>query len=669
MGENNLSVFREFHVHHSTPDGILVQLPDGAGFGRVTKETLGNDVLADALYSSFAKRSVVPLIATRHRDRQGYRLMTVNLGEAWNELVAYPTPIRYLLGRLVRKHLLVGLGTTTSAHVVRSTAKGIIFKIHQNTMGLAVLEQLPRLSHQTEEHLLENIEVRLLNFDATANIMNVTANQEVVERTPLDTEMAAMALRTLRHGQRVRAKVLLSSTDDQCAVVEVTTSTAHGTHSVLGYYLYDWPQNGGARTDNENSASLSERQPAVGSSHVLTVELVGETQALRDAVPFVILSSREFPAVLAARRTVDWRYGDGLVGHLPWRHSVLNMGNGGHGCCLASCTHGAKAGATDSDDDEDNNDDADTAKRVKKRKLEEAVDEFERGMGEHAPGTPEDFQRLLLASPNSSYLWTQYMAFHVKLQQLEESRRIAEKALNTISLREDGERLNVWVAYMNLENLYGTVESLNAIFKRALPSQSDPFLLYERLADIFESSRKPQQLLSLCRSMTSKWRQNPRAWERLGQVLVDQNKRDQLKRMLKDMGECLKKDQSAMIIVRLAVREFKQGSVENGRALMEGILAKLPKKSDIWLTYIDQEVGLVARHASQGSLGHVRHVFDRAAALNFTAKVTQLLFTKYMNFEKSYGTAKEVDKVKQMARSYVEAKVQAVTQPSSVSPA
>lgn len=51
---------------------------------------------------------------------------------------------------------------------------------------------------------------------------------------------------------------------------------------------------------------------------------------------------------------------------------------------------------------------------------------------------PEDaaaFERLLLASPNSSLLWLQYMAHHLQATQIEQARAVAERALKTISFR------------------------------------------------------------------------------------------------------------------------------------------------------------------------------------------------------------------------------------------
>lgn len=51
---------------------------------------------------------------------------------------------------------------------------------------------------------------------------------------------------------------------------------------------------------------------------------------------------------------------------------------------------------------------------------------------------PQDtsaFERLLLASPDSSLLWLQYMAHHLQATQIEQARAVAERALKTISFR------------------------------------------------------------------------------------------------------------------------------------------------------------------------------------------------------------------------------------------
>jgi hypothetical protein len=40
--------------------------------------------------------------------------------------------------------------------------------------------------------------------------------------------------------------------------------------------------------------------------------------------------------------------------------------------------------------------------------------------------------------------------------EIEKARAVAHRALSAISFREEQEKLNVWCALLNLENLYGT---------------------------------------------------------------------------------------------------------------------------------------------------------------------------------------------------------------------
>lgn len=59
----------------------------------------------------------------------------------------------------------------------------------------------------------------------------------------------------------------------------------------------------------------------------------------------------------------------------------------------------------------------------------------------------------------------------------------------TSACREEQEKLNVWVALLNLENMYGTAESLKKVFERALQF-CEPMPVYQQLADIYAKSEK-----------------------------------------------------------------------------------------------------------------------------------------------------------------------------------
>lgn len=52
-----------------------------------------------------------------------------------------------------------------------------------------------------------------------------------------------------------------------------------------------------------------------------------------------------------------------------------------------------------------------------------------------SPESAQDFDRLLLATPNNSSLWVQYMAFYLHTAEVDKARGVAQRALRTISFR------------------------------------------------------------------------------------------------------------------------------------------------------------------------------------------------------------------------------------------
>ena len=148
-------------------------------------------------------------------------------------------------------------------------------------------------------------------------------------------------------------------------------------------------------------------------------------------------------------------------------------------------------------DSEDSNDDEQQdGSKKKKRKRKQIEQDLTADMHTKTPESNADFERLLLGSPDSSYLWVQYMSFQLQISEVDKAREIAKRALKTINFREEQEKLNVWIALLNLENVYGTDESLEAAFKDAA-RHNDSKTIHLRLAEIFEQSDKLEVTLSV----------------------------------------------------------------------------------------------------------------------------------------------------------------------------
>jgi rRNA biogenesis protein RRP5 len=123
------------------------------------------------------------------------------------------------------------------------------------------------------------------------------------------------------------------------------------------------------------------------------------------------------------------------------------------------------------------------SKKKKRRKAEIQIDKTG-DMDKNGPQSVDDFERQLLGQPNSAGLWVAYMKFQEDLGEIEKARAILERALRTIHIREEDEKLDIWTAWIYLENAHGTQESLDSIFERACQN-SNKALLYERLANIY----------------------------------------------------------------------------------------------------------------------------------------------------------------------------------------
>ena len=225
-----------------------------------------------------------------------------------------------------------------------------------------------------------------------------------------------------------------------------------------------------------------------------------------------------------------------------------------------------------------------------------------------------------------------------------------------ISVREGAERLNVWVAYLNLENLHGTAESLQAVFTRALQHNDDQLAVYERLGHVFRATKKKEQLLQLCRTMASKFPTETRVWETLGAAYIDQDKREAVRRTIRQIQTHpqLKVADKTLVLQQLGVHEYKAGHPTHGRAMFESLVSQKAKRSDVWNVFLDQELAALARREPSTTVADVRKLFQRASSVMLPPRAMQQLMTRFVKFEQEHGAAADVERVKETAQRYVQ---------------
>ncbi|XP_033757030.1 protein RRP5 homolog [Pecten maximus] len=311
---------------------------------------------------------------------------------------------------------------------------------------------------------------------------------------------------------------------------------------------------------------------------------------------------------------------------------------------------------TPSDSDEDDSDEEDrrsTKKtkaeiRAEKKEEEKKLDEFERRQleGDNQPATVDEFDRLVLTSPDSSLVWLQYMAFHLQTAEIDKARAVAERALKTISFREEQEKQNVWVAYLNLENMYGSSDLLHKVLERAI-AQNEPSKIYTQMINIYVKSGKIDEAENLHNKLVRRYSQDKEIWISFMMFYYKHERVDDARKLLQRCLKSLNIKHHVEMIAKCAQLEFKFGDTERGRTMFESVLGNYPKRTDLWSVYLDMVV-------KTGECQEARQLFERVIHLKQSAKKMKFFYKKYLDFEKEHGDSEAVENVKKKALEYVE---------------
>lgn len=271
----------------------------------------------------------------------------------------------------------------------------------------------------------------------------------------------------------------------------------------------------------------------------------------------------------------------------------------------------------------------------------------------------DEFEKRLLGQPNSSLLWIQYMSAMLRASETDEARAIAERALQTIRFRDGQEKLNVWIAFMNLEFAFGTPASLKKVFERA-NTYNDPKTVHMALAKIYQEAvasdpsalDKAKELYAV---MTKKFSGSCKVW--LGHILLLYLHSDTngARKLLPAALRSLPKRKHVKITCKVAQAEYKYGSVERARTLFEGVLANAPKRVDIWSVYLTMEENRIVKATTESDdVEFTRRLLERIVHLRMSSKKAKFFFKRFLEFEREHGTAAGVEHVKNLARQYVE---------------
>ncbi|KII94182.1 hypothetical protein PLICRDRAFT_122174 [Plicaturopsis crispa FD-325 SS-3] len=296
-------------------------------------------------------------------------------------------------------------------------------------------------------------------------------------------------------------------------------------------------------------------------------------------------------------------------------------------------------GSSETSSDESN--DGEQTSKKKRRKRKEIEHDLTADMHTKTPESNADFERLLLGSPNSSFLWVQYMSFQLQISEVDKAREIGKRALQTINFREEQEKLNVWIALLNLENVYGTEESLESVFKDAA-RHNDSKTIHLRLATIFDQTEKYERAEEQYKRTCKKFGQSSKVWTLFGEHYLRRGQHEDARKLLPRCLQSLDKRKHLKTISKFAQLEYKLGDPERGKTIFEGIVDSHPKRWDLWSIYMDMEAG-------QSDIQSLRNLFDRVLAIKMTSHKAKSFFKKWLDLERRLGDEAGASAVKEKA--------------------
>jgi len=327
------------------------------------------------------------------------------------------------------------------------------------------------------------------------------------------------------------------------------------------------------------------------------------------------------------------------------------------------------AAGSDSEDGEeaeaDGDEDDDGSKRPSKRQkkamkvaetklLQARETENAEGRWATDPKSVEDFERMLLTQGDTSIVWIKYMAFHLKMSDLERARQVAERAVKHVGFAEAKERFNVWVAFMNLECTFGTDKSADDVFKRA-SSYNNAKHVHLQLARIHERNKKPELATKVHEACCRKFPHSKKAWLALLAFLYRQEDLEGGRKTLPRCLTAIPRRKHPVVVSKAALLEYHHGSQERGRSIFEGLLDSYPKRTDLWSVFIDAHIAANTppRVAAVG-LKEVRQLLERCCTMKLKAAKMRFFFKRWLDFEKRWGDTESQELVRGKAREFVE---------------
>ena len=258
------------------------------------------------------------------------------------------------------------------------------------------------------------------------------------------------------------------------------------------------------------------------------------------------------------------------------------------------------------------------------------------------PTSSEDFERLVLATPNSVYLYVQYISFLLSRTEIERARQLFERGVRKIRFESEQDKLNLYLSMLNLESKFGNLQTLNDTYRRA-SSACDPVKVYLRYVDILIELDEQDRLKTLMKMGLKKFKTSLDVWKR--HLIYAVKNGHETKTLLNRGLLVLPKREHVTLIEYLARIEFEHGDENRARTVFEKLVASHPKRWDIWSRYLDQEI-------RRKNLNESRTLFERVQSQRWHSKRMKALYKRWYDFEAENDG--DVERVAALARQYIQ---------------
>ena len=285
------------------------------------------------------------------------------------------------------------------------------------------------------------------------------------------------------------------------------------------------------------------------------------------------------------------------------------------------------------EDKEDNKKKRISSKKKEKSNLNEEIKirEIEQANLNNEIKNAQYYERLILKDHDNSLNWISYASYILDTLNLASARQIFERALKIIDIAKTKEKLNIWVAYLNLENIYGNKKTFEKIFERA-KEVCDKKILYKHVIQIYFNSKKYNEIQELYKILIKDYFDDIEIWKNYLEFLFEFNNEEITpKEGLNKSLQVLPKKNQVDIMCYYGQLLFKFNKNEDARNMFDKILKNFPKRKDIWFIYIDKEIKFGK------NVDKVRQIFDKMFEIKFKINDLKSIMKKFLEFEKQYS--------------------------------